>query len=167
MPRLRFWTALFAVLILQLGLHTYELASPFEQDQRIARITWKAATRLTGYDIHQKTTPQVRRSPMVGELMEAHGVYYYESPIVWIDEGETLTQVWLTIFHEQIHYIQELNGVEGDGYDKPYTCLIEYEAMHYTNMYADELGASRPYRREIENWRELYNCKPKQQIMKH
>ncbi len=167
MPRLRFWTALFLVLMLHLGLQTYETASPFEQDQRIARITWKAATRLTGYDIKYKTTPQVRRSPIVGELMEAHGIYYYGSPIVWVDDDETLTQVWLTIFHEQVHYIQELNGVDGDGYDKSYACLIEREAMEYTNLYATELGASLPYTRKLENWRELYNCKPKKQLMEH
>jgi len=99
--------------------------------------------------------------------MGAYGVYYYGSPIVWIDEGETLTQVWLTIFHEQVHYMQELNGVEGDGYDKSLACLIEYEAMDYTNKYADELGTSAPYIRHVEEWRELYNCKPTQQIMSH
>ncbi len=169
MPRLRFWTALFAVLILQLGLHTYALASPFEQDQRIARITWKAATRLTGYDIHQKTTPQVRRSPILGEMMNARGAYWCEVNIVWLDTAMTdNTQTWLTIFHEQVHKLQCDNYVDGYGdWDKELNCLVEREANDFTTLYARELKTPQSYIRTDEDWRTIYNCKPNKPIMAH
>jgi len=168
MPRSQFWTALFVVLLLHLGLQTYEKASPFEQDQRIARITWKAATRLTGYDIAQRTAPQVRRSPILGEMMNARGAYWCDTAIVWLDTAMTdNTQTWLTIFHEQVHYLQCMSSMDGWGYDKDLDCLIEREANDFTTLYAKELHTPVSYIRTDEEWRDIYNCKSTKQLMSH
>jgi len=80
------------------------------------------------------------------------------TPVVWLDKAlSTGTQMWLTIFHEQIHYLQGWNRVDSLGFDKTLRCLIEREALDFTNAYADELG--RPdLKRTLKVWRKLYGC---------
>lgn len=84
------------------------------------------------------------------------------SPVIWLDPSlKRGTQMWLTIFHEQIHYLQYLNGTDSEGYDKILRCLIEREALDFTNMYADELKAP-ALKRTVKTWRKLYKCGPEQ-----
>jgi len=134
------------------------LPSRYEADQRIAKVTWKAACRISNYEVCGKR-PAVRRSPVIDE-MHAWGAYWYGQEIVWI--GKTLelksgSRLWLTIFHEQIHYLQWINSIDYDGYDKALTCLVEREALDFVNLYADELAAGY-MKRTVEKWRELYGC---------
>jgi len=132
--------------------------SKYATDQVIAKVTWKAACRISNYE-QCSDRPAVRRSPVIDE-MRAWGAYWYGQRIIWIGEADVLqagSRLWLTIFHEQIHYLQWLNSVEYDGYDKQLTCLVEREALDFVNLYADEIDAGY-MKRTVEEWRDLYGC---------
>jgi hypothetical protein len=166
MPRFRFLIAFVAVVFL-CGAAS-KLPSQYSTDQRIAKITWKAACRISNYEVCPKRGPAVRRSPVIDEV-NAWGAFWPRTEVIWIGQALELqigTRLWLTIFHEQIHYLQGINTIEYDGYDKALSCLIEREALDFTNAYAEELGRS-DMQRTVERWRELYNCdlSPKQRIM--
>ena len=160
MPRLRFVFALMAAVCLFVGTKLHAQADTYAADQRIAKQTWEAACRLSYYETCPKVGPALRRSPIVGEMAEAYGVYWMGSDVIWIDTTLTGTRVWMTTFHEQIHYIQGLNFVDTDGYNKLNNCLIEREAMELSNKYGLELGVGPFFLRTVEVWRELYGCKP-------
>jgi hypothetical protein len=136
----------------------------YVRDQRIAQITYKAACRISNYEC-VRPAPVVRRSPILGEN-GIRGAYWVDSTVVWLDRPLKGSQLWLTIFHEQVHYLQTQNTVGGEGYDKLLTCLVEREALDFTNEYAVELDRS-DLIRTIEVWRELYNCKPQSQTGMH
>jgi len=156
MPRLRFLIAFLAVTFLS-GAADKLTPDRYTLDQRVAKITWKAACRISQYEECPKRGPAVRRSPVIGEV-GARGAYWMGTPVVWLDKAlSTGTQMWLTIFHEQIHYLQGWNRVDSLGFDKTLRCLIEREALDFTNAYADELG--RPdLKRTLKVWRKLYGC---------
>ena len=155
--RTRFIFAFLAALSLSAWTPDY---SKYDDDQRISRITWRAACRISHYELCPEERPAVRRSPILGERMSARGVYWLGTPVVWLDSPQRGTQQWLTTFHEQVHFIQYVNGVSVEGYDRDLRCLIEREALDFTNAYALELG--RPeLQRTLEVWQELYNCGPK------
>lgn len=156
MPRLRFLIAFLAVTILS-GWEADYSSDQYVRDQRIARITYKAACRISQYDC-VRPAPVVRRSPILGEN-GIRGAYWPASTVIWLDRPLKGTQLWLTIFHEQVHYLQVANTVDSGGWDKLLTCLIEREALDFTNEYAVEL--ERPdLIRTVEVWRKLYNCDP-------
>jgi len=168
LPRLRFLIPFAAAIFLSLGANSY-VATQYSDDQRIAKITWKAACRISNYEVCPKKGPAVRRSPILGEMASARGAYWLGSSVIWLDKPLSGTQVWLTVFHEQIHYLQTVNGVTMEGYDQTLRCLVEREALELTNAYVDELGAPRSYKRTVEVWRKLYGCTPNsgKQIMGH
>ena len=169
MPRIQYLVALaLAVVLLILG-KTSPADGEYAAEQRIAKITWNAACRLSNYETCPKKGPALRRSPIVGELAQAYGLYWMGSSVIWIDTELVGTRIWLTTFHEQIHYIQGLNYVDVEGFSKLNDCLIEREAMELTNAYGRELGVGASFLRTVEVWRELYNCGPNQtqRIMHH
>ena len=134
-----------------------KLPERYAKDQRIAKITWKAACRISNYEVCPKHGPAVRRSPLIGEV-GARGAYWMGSPVIWLDPPlKSGTQMWMTIFHEQIHYLQWINQVDSEGFDRTLRCLIEREALDFTNAYAVELGRS-DLQRTVEVWRRLYGC---------
>ena len=163
-PRLRFLVPLLASLILMTGadaLALYASSAPdrYGVDQRIAAITWEAACRISQYEICPDKGPVVRRSIVIGELGSANGIYFIGSDVVWLDTPRGGTGAWLTIFHEQIHFLQSQNLFEINEYDDwMLGCLVEREALDFTNTYAQELR--RPeLQRSIEVWEDLYKCK--------
>lgn len=101
--------------------------------------------------------------------MNARGAYWCDVNIVWLDTAMTdNTQTWLTIFHEQVHKLQCDNYVDGYGdWDKELNCLVEREANDFTTLYALELQTPVQYIRTDDEWREIYNCKLKKQLMGH
>jgi len=160
MPRYRFLIA-FALIALFAVFHDpYAQTDSYDADQRIAYKTWKAACRLSHYETCPKTGPALRRSPIVGEMAEAYGLYWMGSDVIWVDTTLKGTRLWLTTFHEQIHYIQGLNYVDVEGYSKLNDCLIEREAMELTNTYGMELEVPLFFLRTVGVWRELYKCEP-------
>jgi hypothetical protein len=158
-PRFRFIAA-FALTALLAFSEPFAITDSYRADQRIAHSTWKAACRLSYYETCPKRGPALRRSPIVGEMAEAYGLYWMGSDVIWVDTTLSGTRLWLTTFHEQIHYIQGLNYVDVEGYSKLNNCLIEREAMELTNKYGLELKVVASFLRTVEVWRELYNCKP-------
>ncbi|KKM98319.1 hypothetical protein LCGC14_1159140 [marine sediment metagenome] len=130
----------------------------YATDQRIARITYKAACRISKYDC-VRPAPRVRRSPVVGDN-DARGAYWSNSTVVWLDRDLKGTQLWLTIFHEQVHYLQVGNTVDANGFDRFMTCIMEREALDFVNEYARELNKP-TFVRTVKVWRELYKCNPK------
>jgi len=165
LPRLRFILPLVAAIFLT-GATT--VASQWAQDQRVARATWKAACELSKYNCKGLETPTVRRSGMLGDI-RVRGAYWGGSPIVWLDTPLKGTQMWLTIFHEQIHYLQYFNGAFDDNSSRLLDCVIEREAWKLTNEYVDYLNAVQSFKRPLEEWKRLYDCDAKQQtqIMGH
>ncbi len=161
MPRLSYLIALLAALFL-LGQSRAPEANDdqYVSDQRMGRNTWKAVCRLSQYRHCPRKAPEVRRSPIVGELAKAYGVYWMGMEVVWIDTNLTGIRAWLTTFHEQIHYVQYLNGVDVDD-SRLFDCLIEREAMELTNMYAREMKAGPSHIRSVVRWRQLYKCQPR------
>ncbi len=155
-PRLRFILPLIAVAAFAFSDPARVETDSYRSDQRIARITWKAACRISKYDCPYKS-PKVRRSAILGE-QGIRGAYWAGSPVVWLDKPVHGTQLWLTIFHEQVHYIQTANGV-GDDWGRLLSCMMEREALDFTNAYALELKAP-GYVRTLKVWRSLYNCDP-------
>ena len=164
-PRLRYLVPLLASLTLMLGADAIALyaTSPPDRygvDQRIAAITYAAACRLSQYTYCPEIGPTVRRSPILGEMASARGAYWMGAPVVWLDTTVGGTQAWLTILHEQIHYLQWHNEVDSEGFDRTLTCLLEREALEFTNAYARELRRPKLIR-TVEDWRDLYNCHEK------
>lgn len=157
MPRARF---LYALMLTLLAYGCVNLTTPtvYDIDQRIARITWEAACRLSQYDICPSQGPFARRSPIVGEMASAYGLYWMGSPVTWIADDLMGTQLWLTIFHEQIHFLQYFNGVDEEDDSRLTRCLLEREAMELTNKFAAELGSEPKYTRSATVWRRLYGC---------
>ncbi len=160
MPRLSYLLALLAALFL-LGQSRAPLADvQYNADQRMARITWKAVCRLSSYRECPRKGPEVRRSPIVGELARAYGLYWMGMEVVWIDSKLTGTKAWLTTFHEQVHYLQWINSVDVDN-SRLFDCLIEREAMELTNAYAVKIKAGPSHIRSLVRWRQLYKCQPR------
>ena len=161
MPRLSYLIALLAALFL-LGQSRAPEANDdqYVSDQRMARSTWKAVCRLSQYRACPRKAPELRRSPIVGELARAYGIYWMGMEVVWIDTKLTGTRAWLTTFHEQVHYLQYLNTVDVDD-SHLFDCLIERESMELTNKYAVELKAGPSHIRSLVRWRQLYNCQPR------
>ena len=160
MPRARYLYALMLTLLAYgcVSLVPYE-PTVYDKDQRIARITWEAACRLSQYDDCPGDGPSARRSPIVGEMANAYGLYWMGAPVIWIDSDLMGTQLWLTIFHEQIHYLQSWNDVHEVGDESRLTvCMLEREAMELTNRFAAELNAEPKYTRSAATWRRLYGC---------
>jgi hypothetical protein len=164
-PRLRFVVPFIAALLLT-GYG--EVASKWEQDQRIARLTWKAACELSRYSCKRLDVPTVRRSGMLGDI-RARGAYWGGSPIIWLDWPLKGTQMWLTTFHEQIHYLQWHNRAYDGNSSRLLDCVIEREAWRLTNEYVDYLKAPQTFKRSLEDWKRLYDCDANQQnqIMGH
>ena len=164
-PRLRYLLPLLASLMLMLGADAIATYTPnqYNIDQRIAAITWDAACRISQYEVCPDKGPAVRRSPVVGELGRARGIYFVGSYVVWLDPEIGGSQAWLTTFHEQIHFLQSANLVEMAEYDDHLLdCLVEREALDFTNAYARELR--RPeLQRTLEVWYALYECDPDDQ----
>ena len=158
LPRLRFVIPFLLIAWFSVAVDSY-VATQYQEDQRTAKIVWKAACRITNYEVCPRKGPAIRRSPIVNELMGALGVYWMGSPVIWLSEPITGGQAWLTILHEQIHYLQYLNDVDSEGFDKNLTCLEEREAMVFTNIYAIEIDRL-DLVRSVEVWRDLYKCHP-------
>lgn len=159
--RLRFVLPLIAVALLALS-DPAQVTSRFESDQRIARITWPTAIRLTGYLVpSDESTPQVRRSPSLADN-SVRGAIWNADGVIWLSSGVVGTQAWLTIFHEQVHYLQIINGVDAGWGEGFLTCVMEREALDFTNTYAREIGAGY-MQRTVETWRKLYKCKDKRE----
>lgn len=132
----------------------------YDDDQRVSRITWEAVCRISRYEYCPEGHPPTRRSPILGELMDARGSYWTGSSVVWLDRSLHGTQQWLTTFHEQLHYVQYINNVATDDPSKHLLCLVEREARDFTNQYARELR--RPdLQRDLDVWQALYSCGPK------
>lgn len=154
--RARFIFAFLAALSLTAWTPDYA-SSKYDDDQRNSRVTWTAACRISQYRYCPEQGPETRRSPILGEIMDARGSYWTGSAAVWLDVTLHGTQSWLTTFHEQIHYIQYINNVATDNPSKNLLCLVEREALDFTNQYAIEL--ERPdLQRTVEVWRDIYNC---------
>lgn len=152
--RLRFAVALVAALLLT-GISTIP-DSTFTKDQRIAAVVYSAACSMTGYKCTD-VVPQIRRSPQ----LRAYGYkgLYWSAGIIWLDTGLTGSKLWLSAFHETVHVLQDRNGVLDYQFDPELDCLVEREALDYTNAYADVIGAGPSFKRTVEEWRELYDCK--------
>ncbi len=160
MPRLPFILALVLALFLLGKSHAPLADGQYTTDQRMAKITWKAVCRLSNYRVCPRKGPEVRRSPIVGEIGGAYGLYWMGMDVVWIDTKLKGNRAWLTTFHEQIHYLQYVNTVDV-GESRIFDCLIEREAMELTNDYARELKAGPSHITNLARWRQLYNCQPR------
>ena len=159
MPRAKFVYALLLTILVYGCVVVKDAYTTYERDQRTARITWEAACRLSQYDYCPKAGPFTRRSPIVGEMARAYGLYWMGSPVIWIDTNLMGTRLWLTIFHEQVHYLQSINKVTVPADETRLTvCMLEREAMELTNEFAAELGAEPKYTRSAAEWRRLYRC---------
>ncbi len=154
--RLKFLIAFMATLLLAIVVPE-EPASRFTQDQRIAAIVFSDACKISNYVCDSLTPPMVRRSASLGDG-RARGAYWNGSTVIWLDEPVRGTQVWLTLFHETVHYIQYYNTVSTDGHDLLLRCIKEREAWTLTEQYIDVLHAPQTYRRSLEEWRRLYGC---------
>lgn len=154
-PRLSFVLPLIAVALLALS-DPAQVDSQYSADQRIAKITYKAACRISKYACPTRGMPSVRRSAMIGES-GARGVIWSGQKVVWLDKALVGTRVWLTIFHEQVHWLQIQSGVDAGLEERLLTCIMEREAMDFTNAYARELGAPQ-MQRSLVVWRNLYSC---------
>ena len=166
MVRFRFILGLLAAL--GLGLYTYIHASnlnTWADDQRIVKITFKAACDLSNYKCNFPL-PTLRRSPILGD-QNIRGMYTCDAPILWVDPSLNGTQLWLTTFHENVHYIQCMNGTIKPGYGSTMSrCVAEREAWSLVNIYVDELRAPQRYKRSLETWLSLYNCSPTKRFMR-
>lgn len=167
MVRFRFILGFLAALGLSIYADAYEYSyyrDTWTDDQRIAKITFKAACTLSNYNCNFPL-PSLRRSPILGER-NIRGMYTCATPILWLDQKVGGTQLWLTTFHENVHYIQCMNGaIEADFSSKMTRCIAEREAWSLTNQYVDELRASQSYKRSLETWFSLYNCDSNSRFM--
>jgi len=165
LPRLRFLIPFALAIFMSLGANSY-VSTQFDEDQRIAEITWEAACRLSQYECPDKS-PMVRRSPIIGEMARARGAYWFAAQVVWLDSPLGGSQQYLTTLHEQIHYLQWFNRVGDEtGWSDLMKCIQEREALEYTNAYALELGLSEQWMRSVPEWRRLYGCTPPKQSKK-
>lgn len=156
LPRIRFVLPFLLISTLS-GWAADPYVSRFDSDQRIAAITYKAACRITNYVCPKVGMPQVRRSATLGDN-GVRGIIWNDEGVVWLDTKVKGTQTWLVMLHEQIHWLQIKNGVDAGANDSLLICIMEREALDFTNEYARELRA--PWmQRTLEEWRKLYGCK--------
>lgn len=151
--RVRFIFAL-GIAFMLMGVNL-EPTTQFTADQRIAAIVYSSACRMTNYEC-SGDVPMLRRSP---ELFHngIRGMFWSEG-VYWVANEMTGTQLWLTAFHETVHVLQNRNGILEYDDDDLLDCMVEREALDFTNAYVDVLNAPQSFKRTVETWRELYDC---------
>jgi hypothetical protein len=146
--------ALLILVALVLSLTAYAEEGQWSKDQRIGRLVYKEACRMSNYKCDIKA-PIVRRS----ETLETRGLngMYIGGDIIWINDNLRGTQAWLTIFHETVHYLQ-IQGKPMKVSPDVLWCALEWEAADLTNQYVDVLGAADFYKRSYTRWQGIYSC---------
>ena len=153
----KFLLTILAASLVALGVYTTSPAeTQFRSDQRYARAAYKAACSITQYRCKGKA-PQVRRTSEIKKI-GARGVYF-GGEIVFILETLRDEQARLTIFHEIVHVLQS-RSIPLDFKHYLQKCVLEREAMEYTNTYAKQLELADNMIRTLDEWRKLYGCRP-------
>lgn len=130
--------------------------SQYEKDQVVASVIWEDACKISEYPCQGLEAPQVRR----GELIDGYGMYglYVMGTTIWISTELDSTQYQLTIFHEMIHYLQRKSGgIDFSAAGPVGMCILEFEAMKFSNIYASALGHT-DRMRSVKKFKELYGC---------
>lgn len=144
---------LATVLLVQQVL-AVESETVFKADQRTAHIALVHACQVTQYDCSGIDVPQVRTNLQM-PAQGARGMYM-GGGILWIDPDLLPIQRRLTIFHEVVHYLQfeagRLNVVMTS------RCVLEREAMEFTNLYVDLMGFGDQFKRDLLEWQMRYRC---------
>lgn len=152
---MKFLLPLLAASLLMLGVsRTSAPETQFQADQRIAKEIFTAACSISKYNCNGLTVPQIRRTPEIARL-GMRGLYFGGN-VVFLAGWLMPVQSRLTAFHEMIHVLQ--------WYSYPIfleasqRCVMEREALNYTNAYARSLDLPENFIRTLDAWRKLYGC---------
>ena len=145
---------MLAVLLLTQQVMAVAPQSQFDADQDSAYRMLIHACQVTGYNCDGEIIPQVRTNPQM-KSMKIRGLYQ-GGYILWIENDLMPIQRRLTIFHETVHYLQFEVGKAN--MDMASRCLLEREAMEYTNLYVDLMGYGDEFKRDLLEWQISYRC---------
>lgn len=91
--------------------------------------------------------------------MEDYGMrgLYMMGNILYVEQYLSEIQFKLTAFHEAVHYLQMNDGRMQAGGAVAF-CVLEFEAMNETNLYATWLQLDDSFMRTEAEFKKIYGC---------